>query len=94
MPTLLDTIISPPAELSALRRTTCGGCPLVLVTKNQPAFFQVVRRYFYRHSIAGEGLDPILFHSACSVGDEFMTIVELNTVTSIGQYLKNETLEL
>src|SRR5262252_6715018 len=39
------------------------------------------------------GFDPILFHSSGGVGNELMSVVELNAITGVGQYLSHETLE-
>ena len=64
------------------------------MTKDQASLFEVVRRHFDRDSIPGQRFDPILFHSSGGVGDELMSIVELNAVTGVGQYLGYETLEL
>jgi hypothetical protein len=83
-----------PTELIALRRPTNRPGPFVLVAKDQPAFFQIVGRHFDRHSIPGQGFDPVLPHSSGGIGNERMAVVELNAVTRVGQYLGDETLEL
>jgi hypothetical protein len=56
------------------------------VAEYQSPLFQIVGRYdTSRHAIPGQGFDPIPFHGG--VGDELTSIVELNTVTGVGQYL-------
>jgi len=77
----------------ALRRTAgrCGA--FVFVPKDQPAFFEVVRRYFHRHPVAGERLDPVLLHSSGGIGDEHVAVIELNAVARIRQYLEDEAFE-
>jgi len=84
---------SSPPKLVTLRRTAQRAGAFVLVSEDQSPLFQIVRRYFYCHAIPGEGFDPILFHSSGSVGNELMSVVELNAVTGVGQYLGHETLE-
>jgi len=86
--------ISPPAKLGALRRTRRGTGALVLVTEDEAPFLKVVGRNLDGHSIAGEGLNPVLFHPSGRVRDKLMTIVELNAIAGIGQYLEDEALEL
>src|SRR5262249_21049736 len=85
--------LSPP-ELVTLWRTAQRSGAFVLVAKDQSLLFQIVGWYFYRHAIPGQGFDPILFHSSGGVGDELMSVVELNAVTGVRQYLGYETLEL
>jgi len=84
---------SPPPELIALRRAADGCGSFVLVAEDEPAFFQVVRRYLDRHPIAGQGFDPVLFHFAGGVGDEDMTVIELNALAGVRQYLQDQALE-
>jgi hypothetical protein len=84
---------SSPPKLVTLRRTAQRSGAFVLVAKDQSSLFQIVGRYFYRHAIPGQGFDPILFHSSGGVGDKLMSVVELNAVTGVGQYLGYETLE-
>jgi hypothetical protein len=75
-------------------RATHRRSSFVLVTKDQPPFFQIIGRYFDRHAIAGEGLDPVLLHSAGGVGDKRVTVVELYAVACVRQYLDHQTLKL
>jgi hypothetical protein len=85
---------SPPPKLISLRRMTRRWRTLVLVAEDQPPLFQIIRRYFDRDAIPGEGLDPILFHPARRVSDKVMTVVELNAITAVRQYFSYETLKL
>ena len=41
-------------------------------------------------TVVGERLDPVLLHLAGGVGDQLVTIVKLNAITGVGQYLENE----
>ena len=72
----------------------CGGGSFVLMAEDQPSFFQIIGRYFDRHPIAGQRLDPILLHSTGRIGDKRMAVVEFNPVTRVRQYLGDESLEL
>jgi hypothetical protein len=73
-----------------LRRTAQRSGTFVLVAKDQSPLFQIVGRDFYRHAISGQGFDPILSHSSGCVGDELMSVVELNAVTGVWQYFGYE----
>jgi hypothetical protein len=77
-----------------LRRTARRSGAFIFVAENQSPLLQIVGRYFYSHAIPGQGFDPISFHSSCGVGDELVSVIELNAVTSVGQYLGYQTLEL
>jgi hypothetical protein len=45
-------------------------------------------------AISSQGFDAVLFHSSGGIGNELMSIVELNAVRGVGQDLGDETLEL
>jgi hypothetical protein len=85
---------SAPRELATLRRTARPAGTFVLMAKDQSPLFQIVGRHLYRHTVPGKCFDPILFHFSGRVGNELMSIVKLNAVTRIGQYLGHKTLEL
>lgn len=85
---------SPPAKLTPLWWTSHRRGALILVTEDQSPLFQIIRRYFDRDAIAGEGLDPILSHPARCISDKLMTVLELNAVAAIRQYFSYETFEL
>jgi len=70
------------------------GGSFVLVAEDQPSFFQIIGRYFDRHPIAGQRLDAVFLHSTGRIGDERMAVVELNSVTRVGQYFGDQSLEL
>jgi len=75
--------MSPPAKLRALSRPGRGTSALVLVTKDQAPFFQVIGRDFDCHTVAGKSLNPVLFHPSSRIRDEFVTIIELNAVAGV-----------
>src|SRR5208282_2336972 len=93
-PELCTALNSPAAKLIALRGAADRRGPFVLVAKDHSALFQVIGRNFDRHPIAGEGFDPVLLHSSGGIGDQRMSVVELNAVARVGQYLGNQSLEL
>jgi hypothetical protein len=68
--------------------------PFVLVTKDQPAFFQVVGRHLDRHPIARQRLDPVLLHLAGGVSDDLVSGIELDTVTRVGENFSDQSFEL
>ena len=76
-----------------LRRTARRSGAFIFVAENQSPLLQIVGRYFDGYAIPGQCFDPILFHSSGGVGNELMSVVELNAVTGVGQYLGHETLE-
>src|SRR6266480_2797443 len=86
----------PAPELAARRPTT--GRPatrtLVLVAEDQPALLQIVRRHLDRHPIACQRLDPVLFHLAGGVGDDFVSGIELHAVAGIGEDFGHQSFEL
>jgi hypothetical protein len=84
----------PPPELIPLRRTAYCGGPFLLMAEDQAPFLQIIRRYFHGHSIASEGFDPVLFHFSGRVGDELMSVIELNAVTRVGQYFGYQPVKL
>src|SRR5580704_4738613 len=77
-----------------LRRAAARSGPFVLVAKNQTPLVQIIRGYFDRHSITGEGFNPVLFHPAGGVGHDLMSGIELNTIAGVGQYLGHEAVKL
>jgi len=77
----------------ALRRTSAGPGPFVLMAKNQSPLFQIVGRDLDRHPITCKSLYPVLFHPSGRVGDQLMTIVELNPVPRIGEDFGDQTFE-
>jgi len=89
--------------LAALWRATCaasarsGGSasrPLVLVAEYQSALFQVVWRHLNRDPVAGERLDPVLFHLACGIGDDFVPRIQLDAVAGIREDFGDQSFEL
>src|SRR5271155_1228110 len=72
------------AALSA-RCATSSTRAFVLVTEDQPAFFQIVGRHFDRDPVTGQGLDPVFLHLACGIGNDLMPGVELNSVAGVGE---------
>src|SRR6266480_5344018 len=86
----------PAPELAARRPTT--GRPatrtLVLVAEDQPALLQIVRRHLDRHPIACQRLDPVLFHLAGGVGDNFVSGIELHAVAGIREDFGHQSFEL
>jgi hypothetical protein len=86
--------MSAPAKLGTLGRAGRSTGALILVTKDQAPFFQVVGRNLDCHAVAGKSLDAVLFHPSSRIGNELVTVVELNTVAGVRQYLENETFEL
>ena len=80
--------------MRVLRRTADRRGTIVLVTKYQPAFFQIVRRNLDRDPIAGKGLDAVFLHSAGRIGGQFVAIVQTHAEACVGQYFENQTFEL
>src|SRR5437764_13510401 len=86
----------PAPELTSWRCAAWSSAArtLVLVTENQPAFFQVIRRHFDRDPIAGQRLDPVLLHLARGVGDDLVSCVELHAVTCGGGDFRHQSFGL
>src|ERR1019366_4759468 len=84
------------AELAARRCTTRGSAArtLVLVTEDEPAFFQVIGRHLDRHPVARQRLDPVLLHLAGGVGDDLVSGIELHAITCIGKDFGHQSFEL
>src|SRR3979411_1037938 len=85
------------AELATGRpatRRSAASRTLVLVTENEPAFLQVIRRHLDRHAVAGQSLDPVLFHLACGVGHDLVSCIELHAVTCVGEDFGHQSFEL
>ncbi len=85
---------SPPPELIAPRRTRARSGSIGFVAEYHSPLVQIIGRYFDRHAIPSQSFDPIPLHSSGGIGDELMSIVELNAITSVGQYLGYETFKL
>src|ERR1700730_13935790 len=86
----------PAPELAARRCTTRASAarPLVLVTEDEPAFFQVIRRHLDRHPIARQRLDPVLLHLAGGISDDLVSCIELHAVTCVGEDFGHQSFEL
>src|ERR1035437_3949977 len=86
----------PAAELAARRCTTRGSATrtLVLVTEDEPSFFQVIWRHLDRHPITRQRLDPVLLHLAGGVGDDLVSGIELHAITCIGEDFGDQSFEL
>src|SRR6187399_3262351 len=87
----------PPAELAAARRCPARGTgrgTFILVTEDQPAFFQIVGRHFDRDPIACQRLDPVLLHLAGGVGNNLVPGVELHAVARVGEDFGHQSFEL
>src|SRR3954468_19646978 len=87
----------PPAELTATRRRPTRGTgtgALVLVTEDQAALFQIVRRHFDRDPIACQRLDPVLLHLAGGVGNDLVPGVELHAVARVREDFGHQSFEL
>jgi hypothetical protein len=82
-----------PPELIAHRRPGDRAGALFLVTEDQPSLFQIVRRDFDRHPVAGQRLDAVLFHLARRIGDELMPVIELNPIAGVRQDFGHQTFE-
>ena len=85
--------MSPSAELIALRGAADHTGSLVPMTKDQSSLLQIIGRYFDRYPVPGKRFYPILFHPSGGVGDEGVSVIELNAIAGVGQYLSYETLE-
>src|SRR3954452_12549305 len=83
-------------ELAALRRPAGTGRagPLVLVTEDQPALFQIIGRHLDGDPVAGERFDAILLHLARGVGNYFMPRVELHAIARVGEDFGHQSFEL
>src|SRR6185437_8212108 len=85
------------AELTA-RRSAPGSAAsartFILVAEDQTSLLQIVRRHLDRHPVAGQRLDPVLFHLAGSIGDDFMPGIELHTIAGIGKDFGDQSFEL
>src|ERR1700690_2590105 len=89
------------AKLAALRRTALGARgtassarAFVLVSEDQSAFFQIVRRHLDRYPVARQGLDPVFLHLACGIGNDLVPCVELDAVAGIGEDFGDQSFEL
>src|ERR1700690_797531 len=79
------------AKLAALRRTALGARgtassarAFVLVSEDQSAFFQIVRRHLDRYQVARRGLDPVFLHLACGIGYDLVPSVAPDAVVGVG----------
>src|SRR3984893_6165448 len=86
----------PAPELAARRCTTRASAarPLVLVTEDEPALLQIIRRHLDRHPIARQRLDPVLLHLAGGVGDDLVSGIQLHAVAGIGEDFGYQSFEL
>src|ERR1700736_2178345 len=86
----------PAPELAARRCTTRASAarPLVLVTEDEPALFQIIWRHLDRHPIARQRLDPVLLHLAGGGGDDLVSGIELHAVAGIGEDFGHQSFEL
>src|SRR5262249_56630022 len=50
----------------------------VLMTEDKAALLKIVGRHFDGHTIANQGLDPVLLHLACRVGHDLLAGIEVN----------------
>ena len=75
--------MSATAKLRALGRAGRRTGALVLVPKDQTPFFQVIGRNLDSHTVAGKRLDSVFFHPSRRIGDELVTVVELNAIAGI-----------
>ena len=64
------------------------------MAENQPAFFQIIGRHFDRHPVTCQGLDPVLLHLACRVGNDLVPRVELDAVAGVGEDFGDQSFEL
>jgi hypothetical protein len=64
---------------------TSGGhlLPGKLLSENDPAFGQVVRRHFHMDPISDNGADAETSHLAGRVGDDPMLIIEHHTEPTV-----------
>src|ERR1700723_3414599 len=87
---------SPAAELAARRRTTRRSATrtFVLVTEDEAAFLQVIRRHLDRHPITRQRLDPVLFHLAGGIGNDLVSGIELHAITCVGEDFGHQSFEL
>jgi hypothetical protein len=67
------------ASPAAILRAGCHWrrCPLVFVSKVDPAFAQIVGSHFDRDSIASKDTDSVFLHPPGRIGKSFMPIVQL-----------------
>src|SRR5579872_199440 len=89
---------SAPAELlvAALRgiRPWRRAGTLVLVTEDQAALLEVVRRHLDRDAVTRQRLDAVLLHLARGVGDDFVSGIELHPIPRVGKDLGHESFKL
>ncbi len=55
------------------------------MAERDAALGQVVGRQFQRHLVTGQNADVVLTHLAVGVSDEFVTVIELDTIASVRQ---------
>src|SRR5687768_9647227 len=82
------------AEDGAARRRARLRRARVLVAEIDPSLGEVVRRHFHRDAIPRKNSDAVLFHAPGGVGNNLVSILELNTATSIRQHFGHDALEL
>src|ERR1700730_9552551 len=82
------------AWLCTARTSATATRTLVLVTEDEPAFFQVIRRHLDCHPIARQRLDPVLLHLAGGVGDDLVSCIQLHAVTCVGEDFGHQSFEL
>src|SRR3954470_18002877 len=84
----------PTSRRSASRRRAGGGWPLVLVTENEPAFFQIIGRHFDRNTVACQRFDPVLLHFPGSIGNDLVSGIELHAIARVGEDFGDQSFEL
>jgi hypothetical protein len=79
----IGPLLSPSVELIARRRSADRTGSFVPVAEDHPPLLQVVWRHFDRYAVTGKRLYPILLHSSRGVGDQRMSVVELNAIACV-----------
>lgn len=85
---VMESPILATAELTTRRRapgSTATTRTFVLMTEDQASLLQVVRRHLDRHPVAGQRLDPVLFHLAGGIGHDFVSGIELHAIARVGE---------
>jgi hypothetical protein len=84
------------AELAPARwsATRCAAGTLVLVPEDQATLFEIVGGHLDGDAIAGQRLDPVLFHLAGGIGNDFVPGIELHPIAGVRQDFGDQSFEL
>src|SRR5215469_11795949 len=70
------------------------SCSLVLMTKVDPTFGQIIRGHFYGDPITGKNSNAVFLHPTGRVGQGLVSIVESHAKPCVRKQLEHRTFKL